>query len=44
MKILVLGNGFDVDHDLPTSYYNFMNFCNKVLSKFDSPTYIVLKD
>ncbi len=44
MKILVLGNGFDVDHDLPTSYYNFMNFCNKVLNKFDSPTYVDLKD
>ena len=33
MKILVLGNGFDLDHDLPTSYYDFMNFCNKVLNK-----------
>ena len=44
MKILVIGNGFDVDHDLPTSYYNFMNFCNKVLNKYDSPTYVELKD
>lgn len=31
LKILVLGNGFDLDHKLPTSYYNFLNFCNCVL-------------
>ena len=40
MKILVLGNGFDLDHDLPTSYSDFLNFCNCVLSmdtaKYDS--------
>ena len=28
MKILVLGNGFDIDHDLPTSYMDFLKFCN----------------
>jgi len=27
MKILVLGNGFDVDHSLPTSYKEFLCFC-----------------
>lgn len=27
MKILVLGNGFDVDHGLPTSYKEFLHFC-----------------
>lgn len=27
MKILVLGNGFDVDHGLPTSYREFLHFC-----------------
>ena len=31
MKILVLGNGFDLDHGLPTSYSDFLNFCNAVL-------------
>ncbi|MEE1282161.1 MAG: AbiH family protein [Acutalibacteraceae bacterium] len=31
MKILVLGNGFDLDHNLPTSYIDFLNFCNYVL-------------
>lgn len=32
MKILILGNGFDLDHDLPTSYSDFLDFCNCVLS------------
>lgn len=27
MKILVLGNGFDLDHGLPTSYRDFLFFC-----------------
>lgn len=27
MKLLVLGNGFDVDHGLPTSYKEFLYFC-----------------
>lgn len=31
MKILVLGNGFDLDHNLPTSYMDFLNFCNYVV-------------
>ena len=31
MKILILGNGFDLDHDLPTKYSDFLNFCNCVL-------------
>ncbi len=31
MKILVLGNGFDLDHDLPTSYKDFLNFCDYAL-------------
>ncbi len=32
MKILVIGNGFDLDHGLPTSYKEFINFCNCVVS------------
>lgn len=35
MKILVLGNGFDIDHNLPTSYMDFLNFCNAVLDMDD---------
>ena len=36
MKILVLGNGFDIDHNLPTGYMDFLNFCNYVLD-MDNP-------
>lgn len=36
MKILVLGNGFDLDHELPTSYMDFLNFCNYVMD-MDNP-------
>ncbi len=32
MKILILGNGFDLDHNLPTSYIDFLNFCDYVLN------------
>lgn len=31
MKILVIGNGFDIEHNLPTSYRDFLNFCNSIL-------------
>ena len=30
MNILVIGNGFDLEHKLPTSYRNFLDFCSKV--------------
>ena len=29
MKILVLGNGFDLAHGLPTQYKDFLDFCDK---------------
>ncbi|MDE5737347.1 MAG: bacteriophage abortive infection AbiH family protein, partial [Oscillospiraceae bacterium] len=28
-KILVLGNGFDLAHGLPTQYKHFIEFCEK---------------
>jgi hypothetical protein len=34
MKILVIGNGFDLAHGLPTRYDDFMNFleyCHSVV-------------
>lgn len=34
MKILVLGNGFDLDHNLPTSYGDFLDFCNSALELY----------
>lgn len=30
MRILLIGNGFDLEHELPTSYNDFLVFCNKV--------------
>lgn len=37
MHILVLGNGFDLAHGLPTSYKDFLTFCKKLqtLYKYD---------
>lgn len=32
MKILVIGNGFDLDHDLPTEYYQFIKFCDNIIT------------
>lgn len=29
MKILVIGNGFDLAHGLPTSYIDFLEFCKR---------------
>lgn len=34
MNILVIGNGFDLEHDLPTSYRAFLEFCEKVRKIF----------
>lgn len=38
MNILFIGNGFDLAHDLPTKYENFLDFTNVYLGKtcFDS--------
>lgn len=29
-KVLILGNGFDLAHDLPTRYSDFLKFCNVI--------------
>lgn len=29
MEILIIGNGFDLEHDLPTTYSDFLNFCKR---------------
>ena len=42
MKILVLGNGFDIDHNLPTSYMDFLKFCNAALD-IDNPDSAAIK-
>lgn len=35
MNILVIGNGFDLAHGLPTSYSNFLKFCEQVRKIYD---------
>lgn len=30
MNILIIGNGFDLEHKLPTSYRDFLDFCLSV--------------
>lgn len=35
MNILVLGNGFDLAHGLPTSYRDFLAFCKKVKTLYE---------
>ena len=29
-RILILGNGFDLAHGLPTKYSHFLDFCRRV--------------
>lgn len=30
MNILIIGNGFDLAHGLPTKYTDFLEFCYKI--------------
>lgn len=36
MNILVLGNGFDLAHGLPTDYVSFLEFCEKLVPIYKS--------
>ena len=42
MKILMIGNGFDLEHELPTKYTHFLEFVKKFkyayLSRKNIPT------
>ena len=31
MNILVIGNGFDLAHELPTKYTDFLKFCTELI-------------
>lgn len=37
MQILLIGNGFDLEHKLPTTYKNFLDFCEKVKDIYSQP-------
>jgi hypothetical protein len=36
MKILIIGNGFDLAHGLPTKYVDFLGFCKNRKNRIDS--------
>lgn len=35
MNILLIGNGFDLAHNLPTSYTDFLDFCKMIKAVYD---------
>lgn len=35
MEMLLIGNGFDLEHNLPTSYRDFLDFCKKVENLYE---------
>ena len=37
MKVLILGNGFDLAHKLPTKYVDFLNATNEFLNFHKNP-------
>ena len=41
-KILLIGNGFDLAHGLPTSYSYFLDFCDKVEKIFNKIIFPVI--
>lgn len=34
MNILLIGNGFDLEHKLPTAYKDFLNFCESAINTY----------
>lgn len=36
MNILLIGNGFDLEHNLPTSYNDFLRLCKRVIALYNS--------
>ena len=43
MNILVIGNGFDLAHGLPTKYGEFLEFCEKVALIYESTNALLLE-
>lgn len=44
MNILVIGNGFDLAHGLPTKYGDFLEFCERVKRIYDFSDDVSLSD
>ena len=36
MNILMIGNGFDLAHELPTKYTDFLEFCKRVFPIYEN--------
>ena len=36
MNILIIGNGFDLAHELPTKYPDFLEFCKRVFPVYEN--------
>lgn len=39
MNVLLIGNGFDLAHGLPTTYRDFLNFCDSVVTISETTDY-----
>ena len=44
MNILVIGNGFDLAHGLPTKYGDFLDFCERVREIYTYDEEVLLND
>lgn len=44
MKILIIGNGFDLAHGLPTTYKNFLDFCERAKRIYTYGERVTLKE
>lgn len=46
MRILILGNGFDLAHKLPTRYSEFLEFCKKIYDDkdYDNSIYVLINE
>lgn len=44
MEILLIGNGFDLEHNLPTSYNDFLDFCKRARRIYTLEATVSLND
>ncbi len=43
MNILIIGNGFDIAHNLPTKYKDFLKVCRMIKSHIFKQLYYISK-
>lgn len=44
MNILIIGNGFDLAHGLPTKYGDFLDFCKKLKMIYTNSSEVSYED